>query len=160
MDEKMFRSPNSLTEMLDNLGVDNPQLRLVAEMMDNQKPERAGRPSSEKKLAKKKQALMRIEKLIQENRELREENHVVRERLELLATSLGACPDCWGEDQACPICQGRGTPGSFMPARDAFVGYVLPAVRKIHPYMSRDKPSKSEIGKDKPHIRKNNPVDE
>ncbi|MFZ0726844.1 MAG: hypothetical protein WAM61_13745 [Desulfobacterales bacterium] len=160
MDENMFRTPNSLTEMLDNLGVDNPRLRLVAEMMDKQKPEQAGRSPSEKKLAIKKQALSRIEKLIQQNRELREENHVVRERLELLASSLGACPDCWGEDQACSVCRGRGAPGGFLPDRDAFVGYVLPAVRKIHPYISRDKPSKSGIGKDTPDIRKNNPVDE
>ncbi len=160
MDEQKLQMPNSWTEMLDNLGIDDPRLRLFAEMMGKQSTTSSAEASLEAKLARKKQALARIERLSQENQELREENQWLRERLEFLAASLGACPDCWGEDQSCSICQGRGAPGSFIPDRDAFAAYVLPAARTIQRYTHRNKGSKPDIGKDSPDSQKKNPVNE
>ncbi len=139
MDEQGTLEPNSFMEMLENLGIDDPRLRLVAEMMSKQRAQRPDQPSPEEILAKKKRTLAKIENLIQENAELREENRLLQERLGILAEALGACPHCWGEGQSCPICQGRGTPGSFFPNREVFTAYVLPAVRIISRYRLKNK---------------------
>jgi hypothetical protein len=136
VDEKL-QMPNSWMEMLDNLGIDDPRLRLMVEMMGKQSTATSPQPSLEEKLEKKKRALARIEMLRRENEELREENQLLRERLDLLATALGACPECWGEEQACASCQGRGIPGSFKPDRDGFVAYVLPAIRTAQRFSQR-----------------------
>jgi hypothetical protein len=131
MDEQNLEMPKSWTEMLDNLGIDDPRMRLFAEMMEKQKAATSSESSLEEKLAKKKRALARIEKLGRENKELQQENQLLRERLDLLAAALGACPDCWGELPDCTICRGRGVPGCFIPDRDNFVAYILPAVKTI-----------------------------
>lgn len=54
-------------------------------------------------------------------------------RNDLLAESLGACPECWGEDLRCSVCEGRGTAGSAMPSRETFLIYVAPAARRMRP---------------------------
>jgi len=160
MNEQGFQIPNSLTEMLDNMGIEDPRLRLFAEMMEKQSTTPSAESSLEEKLARKKRALARIERLSRENQELREENQWLRERLEFLAASLGACPDCWGEDQSCSICQGMGAPGSFLPDRDAFAAYVVPATRTIQRFTHRNRGSKPDIGKDTPDTQKKTPVNE
>jgi hypothetical protein len=139
MDEPTSREPNSFMEMLENMGINDPRLRLMAEMMGKQRTQPSNRPASGEILAKKRRTLARIENLIQENAELREENRLLEERLALLAEALGACPHCWGEDQSCTICQGKGTPGSFFPNRDVFAVYVLPAVRTISRYRLKNR---------------------
>jgi hypothetical protein len=139
MDERAPREPNSFLEMLENLGIEDPRLRMIAEMMAKQSAPQSGQPSPEETLAKKRRTLARIETLIQENSELQQENQVLHERLALLAEALGACPHCWGEDNSCRICYGQGTPGSFIPNREVFAAYVLPAVRTISRYRLRNK---------------------
>lgn len=52
-------------------------------------------------------------------------DHVV-----MLAGALGAC-DCWGQDGACPICSGQGSPGWVDPNTELFDQYVAPAVRRV-----------------------------
>lgn len=47
-----------------------------------------------------------------------------------LALALGACHVCWGEEDDCPACFGRGQVGSFAPDRELFNQYVLPALRR------------------------------
>lgn len=54
----------------------------------------------------------------------------LRARNDLLADALGACPRCWGEDQRCPHCRGRGVPGGRRPDKPAFEQFVVPAVRR------------------------------
>lgn len=133
MDDQAPRETNSFLDMLENLGIDDPRLRLMAEMMSNQKAQ-SNQPSAEQILAKKKRVLAKLEKFTQENSDLQQENQLLHERLALLAEALGACPLCWGEDNSCLTCYGRGVPGSFMPNRNVFDVYVLPAVRTIHRY--------------------------
>lgn len=48
-----------------------------------------------------------------------------------LALALGACHVCWGEDDECPACYGRGQVGAFVPQRELFDQYVLPALRRV-----------------------------
>jgi len=58
------------------------------------------------------------------------ELEVLRERNDLLADALGACPVCWGGDVRCPRCRGRGRPGGRLPDPEAFLALVAPAVRR------------------------------
>jgi len=46
------------------------------------------------------------------------------------AAAVGAC-DCWGQDGACLLCEGTGTPGWVLPDRQLFTEYVRPAVKTI-----------------------------
>jgi hypothetical protein len=54
-----------------------------------------------------------------------------------LATALGACPLCWGEEPACPDCEGQGEPGSQRPDRALFFRLVAPA---LHCFKTADGP--------------------
>lgn len=48
-----------------------------------------------------------------------------------LATALGACRACLGEDPHCEECGGAGCPGSSPPDTRLFAYYVQPAVRRL-----------------------------
>jgi hypothetical protein len=54
----------------------------------------------------------------------------LRERNELFAAALGACPRCFGDDELCPVCNGRGRPGGREPDRTLFAELVRPALRR------------------------------
>ncbi|HET9198987.1 MAG TPA: hypothetical protein VFN92_12135 [Solirubrobacterales bacterium] len=54
-----------------------------------------------------------------------------RERQRLLADALGACERCFGEDEACPVCRGRGRPGGRRPDPVLFEELVKPALRRV-----------------------------
>lgn len=123
--------PNPFQELMDQLSAGDPRIRAISEFLEQQASIRqAASPEIEGAMAQK--ILAKSKKVIQENTELAEENRFLRERLEILAAALGACSDCWGEDSACSSCSGEGVPGCFLPDRDAFAGYVLPAVRTLH----------------------------
>jgi hypothetical protein len=54
----------------------------------------------------------------------------LRERNRVLADALGACPRCFGEDQICPVCRGRGKPGGRAPDPSLISELVEPALRR------------------------------
>jgi hypothetical protein len=56
---------------------------------------------------------------------------VLREREDLLAAALGACCLCWGQDEDCRACRGRGRPGYSLPDEALFEELVLPAVQLL-----------------------------
>lgn len=122
--------PNSFNELLDHLGINDPRIRSLSDFLESRRLTRET-SSAECKLAKKQEALDKIEKIIQEKNELGEENNFLRQRLDILAAAVGACPYCWGEDAMCSCCCGQGGPGYLLPDRDAFNGYIMPAVRSI-----------------------------
>ena len=64
---------------------------------------------------------------------------VLRDRIDLLASALGACCLCWGEDTACRICRGRGQPGFTLPDDALFEEFVLPAVKTLRAQMAQSK---------------------
>jgi|SRR5215211_4853235 len=55
----------------------------------------------------------------------------LRERNYALASALGACYQCWGEDLDCPTCSGRGHPGSSMPDTSLLAQLVMPAMQRL-----------------------------
>jgi hypothetical protein len=65
----------------------------------------------------------------------------LRERNDTLASALGACYLCWGEDAICEVCGGRGTPGSLPPEDETFSTLVVPAVRRMQQRRAGAQPS-------------------
>jgi hypothetical protein len=55
----------------------------------------------------------------------------LRERTRMLADALGACPRCFGEDELCPVCRGRGRPGGRVPDQSLFERLVAPAQMRL-----------------------------
>ena len=44
---------------------------------------------------------------------------------------FGACPYCFGEDEDCEACAGRGAPGSTKPAKKELLAWVEPALARL-----------------------------
>ncbi|UZO82326.1 hypothetical protein NBT05_07580 [Aquimarina sp. ERC-38] len=47
------------------------------------------------------------------------------------ALAVGACPDCFGCDAYCEQCEGKGTPGFYMPDPSYYSELVLPALHRV-----------------------------
>jgi hypothetical protein len=48
-----------------------------------------------------------------------------------VASLVGACPLCLGEDDGCPECGGRGTPGCREPAGEALIVWIARPLRRM-----------------------------
>ena len=48
-----------------------------------------------------------------------------------VATLVGACPICLGEDDACAECGGRGKPGCREPAGEALIVWIARPLRRM-----------------------------
>jgi hypothetical protein len=59
------------------------------------------------------------------------ELEVLRARNDMLATALGACHLCWGDDQECPYCNGAGHVGAYVISLSVFERIIGPAVRQL-----------------------------
>jgi len=57
----------------------------------------------------------RLTKMTRIARRLHEAHKIDSERLQNLAAALGACGICWGDDDGCPGCRGRGRIGMVRP---------------------------------------------
>ena len=55
------------------------------------------------------------------------EVEALRDRVRMLAAALGACARCFGDDELCPVCLGRGRPGGRQPDELLFAELVEPA---------------------------------
>lgn len=51
--------------------------------------------------------------------------------LRFVATLVGACPICLGEDTVCRECGGSGGPGSRDPDAAALAAWIAPALRRL-----------------------------
>lgn len=73
----------------------------------------------------------KVLELREEVQSLLAEIKTLRERSDVLASTVGACCLCWGQDSNCRACRGRGKPGYAVPDEALFAEYVLPAVRVL-----------------------------
>lgn len=120
----------TLLSLLDQMGFDDPKLRMFAQLMalqGNQSQDSSSPPESDEDQSQSDGIAM----VLEENERLAHENDQLLDRVEVLAAALGACPICWGEDDSCSECRGKGRPGYFRPDREAFAEYVLPVVKKL-----------------------------
>ncbi len=63
--------------------------------------------------------------------QLKRENQLLTGHIEMLASALGACSNCWGTIHDCEECGGLGRPGAFDPDRKAFDKLVLPVITHV-----------------------------
>lgn len=122
----------NIVDMLNQMGVSDPRLQMIAEFMKHQSPPQAKHIPDEEEKIKLKRVLGRY-------KQLKQEHMVLMERNDALASALGACPYCWGEDVGCEMCDGKGVPGAYVPDTGAFVEYVLPAVRKVRSLREKER---------------------
>jgi hypothetical protein len=106
--------------MIDELKRSNPQLAMLAQLMQARAivPQEAPEDLSAEvaELANRlAEAEDRIERMKRQGRRLLEGHQSMTSRLADLAAALGACGLCWGEDELCPSCRGRGRPGMVRP---------------------------------------------
>jgi hypothetical protein len=108
------------TEMIEELKRSNPQLAMLAQLMQARAivPQEISDDLSDEVAAlanRLAQAEAKIERMKQQGRRLYDAHQSVTARLADLAAALGACGLCWGEDDSCPSCRGRGRPGMVRP---------------------------------------------
>jgi hypothetical protein len=49
-----------------------------------------------------------------------------------LSEALGSCDKCWGDDQGCMNCYGKGSPGWRPVNKRLFYLYVLPTLERLY----------------------------
>jgi hypothetical protein len=116
--------------LLDELGQDDPNLarvmKALAEARASRQQERPVIDVTPQLADETEREMARFRAQVDE---AMAELNGLREKLDLLACALGACCLCWGQDNGCRICRGRGGPGFSRPDEAMFREYVLPAIR-------------------------------
>lgn len=116
--------------------VTNPALRnLFRMMLNNQQQQQEDIPASRgitlNKAVSDVKDLLKMNQLMKSAlNELKSDNEKMAERYRTLTKALGAC-ECLGENVICPICHGKGKPGSLMIDEKGFNKYVYPLIQKI-----------------------------
>ena len=107
-------------QLLEMVLAERPELAQFADLFQSQPEE-----------ARTEDADARLRRLSATAKRLREELDDSQDLLDDLSRALGACHECWGEDNRCPACRGDGQPGFFKPDRQLFDQFILPAIRKV-----------------------------
>jgi hypothetical protein len=110
-----------LRELLQQVGEGDPRLRLLAPLIQARAAAPPPTPAPRAPT---------VEEMEHRLARLREAYLELREQYLRVATALGACARCWGEDPLCRDCGGAGTSGFFAPDHELFLCYVVPAVRR------------------------------
>jgi len=70
-------------------------------------------------------------KLIDLVNSLREELEEELEFSQTMAEAIGACPECFGDDELCHYCDGQGVPGYFVPDFIQYNRFISTANKKF-----------------------------
>lgn len=119
-------------QIMQGFADEDPRMAMMMKLMQSQK---AAPPIDEKpddrddliaELSERLDAAeARLVKMTRIARQLHDANAVATGRLGRLAAALGACGLCWGDDDLCPGCRGRGGVGMVRPdpvARAELIG--------------------------------------
>ena len=68
--------------------------------------------------------------LREQNRRLRATARTAAELVRFIATTFGACPECWGLLTECTACRGRGSPGSTEVDVPRLLAWTEPALAR------------------------------
>jgi len=121
MSDSSGPDPAFLTaQLMADLQKSNPQMAMLAQMMQARsivaEPAHADLGEEVAELAERlAEAERRIDAMKHQGRRLYAAHREATGRLADLAAALGACGICWGEDDGCPSCRGRGHPGAMRP---------------------------------------------
>jgi len=108
-------------QLLERVFTEQPELAQYAELF-NQMAESKEAPEEED----------RLRKITSIAKRLRGDLEDAKDELYDFAKALGACHECWGEDDRCPICRGEGQSGYFKLNRELFDLLILPALKKAN----------------------------
>jgi hypothetical protein len=109
-----------MQQMMADAAASDPKMAMLAQMLASSRaPAPSPADDDEDEIAELNARLERADARIiamkRDGRRLLEAYQACRERLGLLAAALGACGLCWGDNEACPSCRGRGRPGMVRP---------------------------------------------
>lgn len=133
--------------LMSQLGEGDPNTALLANLLMQQgdSPDADSDEADDRELPQQRRETERLqERMSRAIRQLRQEIDQIHQELEVLesrndalAAALGACYLCWGEDEGCPVCRGRGRAGAFLPDRTLFVELVYPAVQRCRQHQTQ-----------------------
>ena len=123
-----------LDQTLTRLTEEDPQLAAVAQLLAQREQsleadlEQQEREDEEERLrAAEEESRRQVTQRLHEHIEaLTGELERLRQSVEILGLGLGACPSCLGTDAECPLCHGRGLPGSLPPTKRNSTGSCSP----------------------------------
>jgi hypothetical protein len=116
----------TLAKMMSDLSARNPQMAMLAQLMQGRAAPPAPLVEDEEAIDETVREIeiltnrladtqAQLSAMRREGRRLFEAYRQACDRLADLAAALGACGLCWGEDERCPSCRGRGCPGMVRP---------------------------------------------
>ena len=123
-------------QLLAQMGEGDPRVSLVSKFLASRREAEAAE-AEEAAAAEAQAAAVEAEKqaavrsLQRMARSMYAELEELRGRNDMLAAALGACYLCWGENAACEVCGGSGSPGSAPPDAVLFRELVVPALRRV-----------------------------
>ena len=112
----------ALTEQLSQQAGSDPIMAMLLQQMANTPPAEADEELIELR--------SRLERAARKIERLRAELSAANAMAAYVARVLGACERCWGMDQFCRGCLGRGRPGSSQPDVGTLIDWVSPALRR------------------------------
>jgi len=120
----------SMEALMQQMAADNPKLQTLLTLMQQQQTDNDSntQPSDNEELVYYESG--KIKKQNRLIKRLHTELSIAENLIEHLAAGLGACPTCWGHDDQCEECDGKGKPGAFKIDKRSFQTYVLPVIRK------------------------------
>ena len=74
---------------------------------------------------------VRLHKISGIARRLKQHLDNANDQLDDFAAALGACHLCWGDDNRCHMCGGRGKPGFLQPDMSLFNELIAPALKHM-----------------------------
>ena len=116
-------APPDPAQMMQELAAGDPRMAMLMQLMQSQRGEPsndAGEPDDRDDLIVELSERLdaseaRLTKMTRIARRLHAANATAMARLSKLAAALGACGLCWGEDEYCLGCRGRGSIGMMRP---------------------------------------------
>lgn len=116
--------PADLAAAFTSQGADPLMAGLLAQMMSRKQ---AGEEETGEDHTEYEREIQRLKKIIIR---LRQEVASANVMAHFIADIFGTCHACWGLNQLCPQCGGKGKPGYAQPHLDELRAWVEPALKK------------------------------
>jgi hypothetical protein len=134
----------TLAKMMGDLATRDPQMAMLARLMQARASAPAAAVVEEETVdetvreiellgARLTETQAQLSAVRAQGRKLFEAHREACDRLADLAAALGACGLCWGEDEHCPSCRGRGRPGMVRPDIELRTRLLGPPRRTVAP---------------------------
>lgn len=114
---------------------DNPQLQMLLSLMQTQNQADTSENKNDEMVSlqtKLEKSAAHIQRLREHIKAMEECIAVLENNQDNFAGAIGACAFCFGTDESCRACRGKGKPGAFIPDATLYAHYVAPVIRR-HP---------------------------